>query len=818
MNYTLLGPSADSRDTNHSACTSDNKEACVHASDGLQARDIVQFTQSIFVAMEDDGTLELPIMRIGNLKGSVSVAWRTVEGSALDGVQFLHSSGVVTIDDGELYASIAIPILNSAAWNPTSEFQVVLEEPKGCSLGYYLKLARVKVADVTTFPNDDFKDQVEEGQIDSINEFTLFTGFISLLRLQPGIWWRTVATVSLDQLKNVYTYLKLSISIYMVDVVFNKDAPDEQLLIYGHRLRTAYVMAFLILVPVLVLHAAERIKVTIDIHGRLRSIMAQHVICKFMNYSNSSREDTLLADMVTSATTDVTAVSDGYMKVISMVRLAGKLAVSIFFTLQRNSGVWWATVAVPTLMIGWGLLRTKVYIKAKDASDAKEAGLISFINGVLSKIEVVAAYRQKPQMNDLFIERSEGFRRQKIPEAIIVGNNMLVPYLMAPVVVALYTAIGAELVLTGQINLGVYLATIQVFGHICSSFREMFVEGEEIISTFSCLKKLTELFNKPTDLSDMRRVSNQRQRITRKTIAKMDGSGAPPVDCLDISVTDLKFSYKDQPCLFQGLTFSCPQGKICAVRGASGSGRRTFLELLSHKMFPDEGTLYIPSHLRILYVSAEMTILNLSVWKNLTFGNSKGNDPDRVQRILEAFGMREVLSLVRADLDRRRKELAGESFEMQDEDEEAEWTLRDDSHLLDSLRESQRANIVVARALIMNPEVLVFARPYVHYHSVSRFSLLNAALREHRDNRGYFMPEATRPLRRPRSIFFTADHEQHEDVADIYWQLPGSIGGQCEQGIPEGVPASFPPHVSNSASSAAEQWKEQQRHRKLFTL
>jgi len=198
-------------------------------------------------------------------------------------------------------------------------------------------------------------------------------------------------------------------------------------------------------------------------------------------------------------------------------------------------------------------------------------------------------------------------------------------------------------------------------------------------------------------------------------------------------------------------------------------------------MFPDSGTLFIPSHLRILYVSAEAVLLNLSLWQNLTFGNAKGNNPYRVEKILKALRMTEALELCKRDLAARKREFDGASNE-EEEDEEAEEEIQA-VNPLDKWRTTQKANVHLARALIMNPELLVFHRPFMNYPNRPDADIANI-LKEHRDNRGFEMDPKQKYTRRPRTMFFTPDSDEDAQIADECWVLPSEVGGECRVEAP----------------------------------
>merc|ERR1719482_1286766 len=153
---------------------------------------------------------------------------------------------------------------------------------------------------------------------------------------------------------------------------------------------------------------------------------------------------------------------------------------------------------------------------------------------------------------------------------------------------------------------------------------------------------------------------------------------------------DVVYSHPGRSALFENLNFSLKQGSICAILAEQGCGRRSMLELIAHKMFPDKGTLFVPSHLRVLYVSNDSVLLNLSLWQNLTFGNSKGNNPFRVENILKAMKMEEALELCNKDLTARKKELGGNEDGGDEDEEEAPQEEIKGTNPLDKLRASQK--------------------------------------------------------------------------------------------------------------------------------
>ena len=88
------------------------------------------------------GHMIADVMRIGKLKGTARVKYRTEDSSAKNGFQYVEDEGEVIFEDGQGTGHVRIEILDSPEWNPTLEFKLHMFGPEGCSLGLYLKVAR----------------------------------------------------------------------------------------------------------------------------------------------------------------------------------------------------------------------------------------------------------------------------------------------------------------------------------------------------------------------------------------------------------------------------------------------------------------------------------------------------------------------------------------------------------------------------------------------------------------------------------------------------------------------------------------------------
>lgn len=212
-----------------------------------------------------------------------------------------------------------------------------------------------------------------------------------------------------------------------------------------------------------------------------------------------------------------------------------------------------------------------------------------------------------------------------------------------------------------------------------------------------------------------------------------------------------RFSPEDAV-LFDAVTLETSQGKLVAVGGEPGAGRKTFSRLLGQSVHPTEGLIGFPTHLRIVHVSHEPVVLDMSPWDNLTFGD-KNADPGRVLGICKKLGLWKLMTLL------DKNDLVGAD---QGISAHAAWA--------DTLRHTEKVGLHLARALIANPEVMVLQR-FLHYYDFETGKVIFKVLRQHIAQRGLGLDPRYTHRRRPRTCFFVPDTAMQAMQADVIWEI-----------------------------------------------
>jgi len=313
---------------------------------------------------------------------------------------------------------------------------------------------------------------------------------------------------------------------------------------------------------------------------------------------------------------------------------------------------------------------------------------------------------------------------------------------------------------------------------------------------------LTIYFNMPTDLRPFKKASEHELNWMHAARNEVMKRPPPPVeakmmrtDLIPIVFEDLSFSYQDN-IICQNVDLNVKQGNIVGLAGNHGCGKATLLKLIGRLMVPNNGNIFIPPHLRILFVSQEPSILlDISLWGNLTMGCPDGIDPGLVTSILQEMGMERTLKALdyfrddnlglpaetTASLPSENTGLLGggkgdtgkgqsEAQAKREADGRDARKKKELAQWFDKLNYTERAKLHLARAMIMNAELMVMHRPLFHFDGAVGRKMMNL-IKQHHKNRGLCMPLTTLNRRRPRTVFLTVEKEWQENATDIIWRL-----------------------------------------------
>jgi hypothetical protein len=95
----------------------------------------IQFSAATYTVAENAGSVSLPVRRLNDTNGVVTVDYATADGTATNGLKYTATNGTLAFAPGETNQAIVVPILNEGFVEGTKTFTVTLSNPTNASLG-----------------------------------------------------------------------------------------------------------------------------------------------------------------------------------------------------------------------------------------------------------------------------------------------------------------------------------------------------------------------------------------------------------------------------------------------------------------------------------------------------------------------------------------------------------------------------------------------------------------------------------------------------------------------------------------------------------
>lgn len=783
--------------------------------------DVLQFSAPVYFADKDEPDIEIEVMRLGKMTGFVSVCFSTQDVTAKNSQEYEAHSGSLMFAPGEHMKTIQVKLIRDGKWTPSTEFKLVLREPKGCALPSHLEeiSARVKILNHDVFPTNRYKHQVQnEGKLEPFGDWGLLFSYLAFNFKDAGVKWQTILCLLFDQIGNVCLFITMCFSVYMVDTLFATGTDSSKRLLMSSRYHTALLIASWYVVPTIFLFAWDACKVSFDIQGKSRKFLQTSMMRMYLHYTEESRRKVAPDDLNVAISHSADAVASSYVASINIIQCIGKImTVMLFICLyQWDHLVIFTVVLMPALLLIIAAMSAGAFQRAGRLCDRELRVLVMLANETCSKFQLLTDYLKRNLMSDIFEKAAKQYTKAKLPVTYLFLCTFYSTRFISGSFIALYIVVKAPAVLDPEhpLSLGLFLATITIYGtYLADSIVELNTHLNVIVQSFTDIQQFTIFFNLPLDLPQFQRVNRLRRHTTSEIrdrqmhrsssgqlLEHIGKDGIMDLDAIPLQAVDASLEVSGKVVL-ANLNFSVEQGKSVAVTGPTGAGKRVFMKLLGDEVLPTSGHIFVPSHLRTLYVSPEPMFLRMSLLHNLTLGlpNQHDVDEDRIQSVLELLGMQDMSDLVAEEADRlnegktrsprtrgeqRIREHVGthhldvgDAHELADGDHKViEW--------LTGMGQSKKMKLHLARAFMANPHVLILARPMMYLQGKAD-DVVRQLFHEHVSERGLGYDPDTSDERRPRTLFWMAENAEQAHDADLILQVDNQT---CLLMNPDGSP------------------------------
>jgi len=740
---------------------------------------LLQFSAPKYYCVENEETVTLEVLRLSGLDQVCEVRYFTEDGSAVAGVNYQPQDGRLRFNVGDVQQNIKIPLIDDSSWCGVLEFRVELDRTKAvnCEISEHNTSARVQRLDDDCFPTNKYAKEIRHNEIAKVSSILLFFEYFKLNLSDPKVSRGTWKVMLLGQIMNLFLIVRLYAGVILVDHVLaptDDSSANDMMITSKSNMLVVLIVAGVLMM--LLSHMGSIRKYSWGVVGNARMHLSLGIANAFLHRdqsTNGSINEAILLEAMTHDTETIIKV--GYTSFIRLFQLVGEIIMSMLFQLSAilasESGglLTLGLIAVFPILMGfliWARLETtRTAIQQRRSVDQQ---LAADVNDMVSKFSLIRDFQMKSWVMDRHAEDiGRVSKSDRHLSEVLEHNRYLIKWLTI-LTTSVFLFFGGLTVIQGGLRLGVFLSCMKVFVSMSATWARVYTEILQTYGSTGALERIVRFMNMPTD-ADQHMYWARMQRHLTIEAAQQKGAAAKTFDSLPIQISNLKVVLKthltskqlwDMETKLEFSKLTIKQGQFVCLIGPHGQGKSTLLRLLGGAQLPsmqgglDQCLWFIPSHLHVLHVGSEPLFYRGNLYNNLTYGQPIGHpdaELDRVRRVCRRVGVPEEL-IARID---------------PEAPSDAKWAA--------TLHASALVLLVVARALIANPDVLCIHKPVAHVNLALGRRIIDT-LRDFVDKRGL---EASHnessynavKTSRPRTCIITSTTAHALEVADEIYKV-----------------------------------------------
>ncbi len=423
------------------------------------------------------------------------------------------------------------------------------------------------------------------------------------------------------------------------------------------------------------------IVVSREIENDLRNDFLEHIIVQDQQYFHFHPTGEVMA----LATNDISAVRNflgpGIMYTFETL-INFTLAISLMFSFNAELTL---IAIVPIPLISYVVYRLGRSINHKfERVQEQFSQLTTKVQENLSGIKVVKAYVREDSETEGFTKISESYMKKNLELAKVQSFSYPILFLLIGFSVIIVLYIGGNKIINGELTIGQLTAFIIYLGLLTWPIISLGWIINLTQRAEASMKRLSKVFDSKPGIDDPKACHTD---LSQKNIHQNIING-------EIEFKNVNFRYhKDYPYVLKNINITLKAGETIGIIGNTGSGKTTFVNLISRLFDIDEGELlldgknvknYMLSELRtsLGYVPQETFLFSDSIENNIAYAENSF-DKDKV---IEAA----KISQIYKDVDKFPKRFD---------------TMLGERGINLSGGQKQRASI--ARALLAEPKILI---------------------------------------------------------------------------------------------------------------
>ncbi|MDU1003911.1 MAG: ABC transporter ATP-binding protein [Clostridium butyricum] len=410
----------------------------------------------------------------------------------------------------------------------------------------------------------------------------------------------------------------------------------------------------------------------------LAKILRKDVFEKVLSFSNVEFDKFSTASLITRTTNDIIQIQTFVVMMLRMIFYAPILGCGgIIKVLGTNKSMTWIiAVAVGTILIVISILFGLAMPRFKRIQT-----LIDKVNQIareiLTGLPVIRAFTTEKHEENRFDDANKDLTKTNLFVSRIMTCMMPSMMLIMNAISVLIVWIGAGQINEGNMQVGDLMAFIQYTMQIVMSFLMISMVSMILPRALVSAKRIEEVLK--TELSIIDPSSSQNINVSKKGY---------------VEYQNVYFKYPDGEEVLSDISFTAKPGKVTAIIGSTGSGKSTLVNLLPRFFDVTSGKILIDGvdvrnltqhelREKIGFVPQKGVLFSGTIKSNIKYGkkNAKDSEMKRAAKIAQA----------------------SQFIESKDEAYDTEI-----SQGGTNVSGGQKQRISIARAVIKNPEILVF--------------------------------------------------------------------------------------------------------------
>ena len=437
----------------------------------------------------------------------------------------------------------------------------------------------------------------------------------------------------------------------------------------------------------------------------------------------------------------------------NFIRFVGGVGFLVYLEWRMS---FFVLILLPVLGLLVRFFSQKIHVLSHRNMEQKGCAL-SAIQESVSEATLIKSYGAEDHAQKRLMTRLKRvFHISMEPFSVMALGGVLINS-MPGIARLIVLAIGAVWVVNGQWTLGSLLAYQAYITYVFGPAQFLASTNLQLQQARAALERINGLFE----------IVPEENLGAGREVERLNG---------DIEFRNVTFSYNGSEPVLKDISLHVRAGEKVAILGPSGVGKTTLLSMILGFYHPARGRIFfdgLPAadyeigslRRRIGYVSQQPRLLSGSIMENLRYGDTQA-DAETIKRIAKISGIHDFIEDLPAGYDTQITESGA------------------------NLSEGQKQRLSIARALVKDPDIIIFDEPTAALDHEAEASLFKALPQAIRKKTMFIVSHRPSAIQHADRVFMLQANQlidlgSHQSFIDLNRDFPEMLA--CQNTREEGV-------------------------------